>query len=260
MSTSSTTLTSPSLKYIMASDSAFFCTLRYNCSGALMFPDLALCTSCQFGKYELVKSILSSFPHPAITLVDKNRALKNSSELAIIQLLVENGADVTIDNNYPMYRACTYGKYDVVEYLLLSGATVTTNAFCAASKGGHLDLLLLLIKHGAFPSTTSVEHASWNLHLETVHFLLGFEGINLERTFVNQMLDRSYKYQIYFDGFIGHQKKLEKLKLTNKKVQQRIRHIEITKIIHQYYKKAQKAPFPVTPASSSPVDSSPIET
>jgi hypothetical protein len=260
MSTSSATITSPSLEHIMGTDSAFFSTLRYNCSGALQFPDLALHTSCQFGKYELAKLILSSFPHPAITLVDKNRALKNSDELAIIQLLVENGADVTIDNNYPMYRACAYGKYDVVEYLLRIGATITTHAFCAASKGGHLYLLRLLIKHGAVPSATSVEDASWNLQLETVHFLLGFEGINLDQTFVNQMLDRSYKYQIYFDGFIGHQKKLEKLKLTNKKIQQRIRQIEITKIIHQYYKNAQKELYPVAPASSSPVDSSPIET
>ena len=245
MSTSSATLTSPSLWDIMATDSDFFWTLKWNCSGALQFPDLALRTSCEFGKVELAKLILSSFPHPEITLVDKNRALKNSSELAIVQLLVENGADATINNNYPMYRACTYGKYDVVEYLLQNGATVTTHAFCAASKGGHLDLLRLLIKHGAVPSVTSVEHASRNLHLETVHFLLGFEGINLEQTFVNQMLNSSYENQIYFDGFIGHQKKLEKLKLTNEKVQRKIRQIEITKIIHQYYKNAQKASSPV---------------
>jgi ankyrin repeat protein len=207
----------------------------------LQFPDLALRTSCEFGKYELVKLILSSFPHPAITLVDKNRALKNSSELAIVKLLVENGADVTIDDNYPMYRACTYGNYDVVEYLIQNGATITTHAFCAASKGGHLDLLRLLIRHGAVPSATSVEQASLNLHLRTVNFLLGFEGIKLEQTFVDQMLEKSSENELYFDGFIGHQKKLEKLKLTNEKVQRKITQIEITKLIKQYYKNASSA-------------------
>ena len=229
---STTPTPTPSVCDIMAMDSEFFCMLRYNCSGALQLPDLALRTSCEFGKYELAKLILSSFPQPAITL---NRALKNSSKLDIVQLLVENGADVTIDNNYPMYRACTYGNYDVVEYLIQNGATITTHAFCAASKGGHLDLLRLLIRHGAVPSATSVEQASLNLHLRTVNFLLGFEGIKLERTFVDQMLKKSSENEIYFDGFIGHQKKLEKLKLTNEKVQRKITQIEITKLINQYY-------------------------
>lgn len=225
-------MSTPSLRDIMATDSAFFWTLEFNCSGALQFPDLALRTSCEFGKYELAKLILSSFQ---ITLVDKNRALKNSNELAIVQLLVENGADVTIDNNYPMYTACTYGKYDVVEYLLQNGAMITTHAFCAASKGGHLDLLRLLIKNGAVPCATSVEQASLNLHLRTVNFLLGFEGIKLGQTFVDQMKKKSSENEIYFDGFLGHQKKLEKLKLTNKKVQDKITQIEITKLINQYY-------------------------
>jgi hypothetical protein len=50
------------------------------------------------------------------------------------------------------------------------------------------------------------------------------------------MKKKSSENEIYFDGFLGHQKKLEKLKLTNKKVQDKITQIEITKLINQYYK------------------------
>ena len=114
----------------------------------------------------------------------KNRALMSASEeghLEIVKYLVENGADVTVEDNFPVRSASEDGHLSVVKYLTEHGADITaTNNFAVihASRNGHLPVVKYLVEHGAditAQDNQAVRYASENAHLPVVKYLRSLE-------------------------------------------------------------------------------------
>ena len=66
-----------------------------------------------------------------------------------VELLLDFGADVHVDNNEPLRRASGKGQVAVVQLLIQRGAHDYDMALGEASLYGHADLVQLLIEHGA---------------------------------------------------------------------------------------------------------------
>lgn len=70
----------------------------------------------------------------------------------IIRGLIEEGADVHVDEEYPLIWACKEGRYDIVKLLIEYGADVHARddgALFGASVNGHIEVVRLLLKNGA---------------------------------------------------------------------------------------------------------------
>ena len=86
---------------------------------------------------------------------NKNRALIYASinaHLLVVQYLVENGADITVEDNGALIYASENGHLPVVKYLVEHGANITAQnnyALRWASKNGHLSVVKYLTEHGA---------------------------------------------------------------------------------------------------------------
>ena len=111
---------------------------------------------------DTVREILAKYPlfanstrHPIITFISREGptaltlAIRQSSDMELIQYLVENGADVnkapvsfSSDPQYPLLEALRFGRYDVAWYLIEQGAdihigTKLENASNALLRGGN---------------------------------------------------------------------------------------------------------------------------
>jgi uncharacterized protein YnzC (UPF0291/DUF896 family) len=99
-------------------------------------------------------------------------------DLEIVKLLIENGADVTAEDNYAIRRASQNGHLEVVKYLIDNGADVTAEdnyAIRTASQEGHLETVKYLIENGAdvtAKNNYAIRWASANGHLEVVKYLI----------------------------------------------------------------------------------------
>ena len=74
----------------------------------------------------------------------------NNAKLA--SLLIQSGADVTVDDNYAIRYASENGHTEVVKLLIEAGADVTAYdnyAIRYASANGHTEVVKLLIEAGA---------------------------------------------------------------------------------------------------------------
>ena len=68
------------------------------------------------------------------------------------EYLVNNGADIHYDNDYPLVWASEHGYTDIVRYLIQNGADFRTDhnsALCLATKYGHLEVVKILVETGA---------------------------------------------------------------------------------------------------------------
>ena len=107
--------------------------------------------------------------------------------LEIVQLLLDNGADVNVDDDgvTALWNASAAGHFEIVQLLLDNGADVNANgdrydcitALIAASKEGHLEIVQLLLDNGADVNfgrndVTALITASEEGHLEIVQLLL----------------------------------------------------------------------------------------
>ena len=101
-----------------------------------------------------------------------------NGHLEIVKLLIDNGADVTADDNYAIRRASDNGHLEVVKLLIANGADVTADnnqAIRDASNNGHLEVVKLLIDNGADVNANNNEAIRWasdNGHLEIVKLLI----------------------------------------------------------------------------------------
>ena len=114
--------------------------------------------------------------------------------LEIVQLLLDNGADVNADDDgvTALWNASAAGHFEIVQLLLDNGANVNANgdryncitALIAASKEGHLEIVQLLLDNGADVNfnrndVTALVAASENGYLEIVQLLLD-KGANVD--------------------------------------------------------------------------------
>ena len=87
--------------------------------------------------------------------VDDSFLIEIASEYGdtkIVELLIDNGADVTVNNNYPIRIASKKGYTKIVKLLIDAGADVTADnnyPIRVASEYGHTDVVKLLIDAGA---------------------------------------------------------------------------------------------------------------
>ncbi|KAL4784046.1 ankyrin repeat-containing domain protein [Aspergillus varians] len=121
----------------------------------------------------------------------------------IVQLLLENGADINqhcgkkrqTQTSYTrkpeeiylsshtgtaLWAASLMGHFDIVQFLLQNGSTEIDFALMSASRGGYVNVIKLLIDHGADPNVrdedsfygTAIQAASQGGHLEILRFLI----------------------------------------------------------------------------------------
>ena len=96
----------------------------------------------------------------------------------VVKLLIDNGADVTADNNYAIRNASREGHTEIVKLLIDAGADVTARdnyAIRYATYNGHLEIVKLLIDAGADVTAVdnqAIRYASYNGHIEVVKLLI----------------------------------------------------------------------------------------
>lgn len=91
--------------------------------------------------------------------------------------LIQNGANITADNNEAVRKAAYYGCFDVVRYLHSKGADITMNdnePIRRAAENGHFHLVKYLHQNGAditAEDNYAVKYAAYNGHLDVVKYL-----------------------------------------------------------------------------------------
>ena len=107
-------------------------------------------------------------------------ASEEESSLKTIKYLVEQGADISIDDYYPLYMAAATNKLDVVKYLHEQGSDINANhsiyhtnqtPLVIASRDGHLDVVKYLVGQGAGPIDQALELARLNDQLDVIKYL-----------------------------------------------------------------------------------------
>lgn len=101
------------------------------------------------------------------------------SGTAAWKYLYENGADITVCDNYAVRWAASWGCLEVLKYLHKNGADITASSnepVCWASLNGHLETVKYLCENGAditAYNNSAVRWASENGHLDIVKYLYG---------------------------------------------------------------------------------------
>lgn len=72
----------------------------------------------------------------------------------IVESLLKNGADIHVNNDYPMRMACFHGRFEVVKLLLKNGAKINNNeSLYWACFHGRENVVKLLLENGADVNT-----------------------------------------------------------------------------------------------------------
>jgi ankyrin repeat protein len=148
---------------------------------------------------------------------------------AIVELLLENGADVNAKHNKdhtPLHFAVRTGKKEVVKLLLTNGARINTKDEWGytplhwAARKGNLEVLEMLLANGADINTKNndglspLEHAAREKHQKIVEVLVEngspLESEPLPHGRVGEMFDRIEKHdeidlKLIYQSLIGPQ-------------------------------------------------------
>lgn len=76
-------------------------------------------------------------------------ALTHAGREDVAKLLLDRGADIHFDSDTALFNAARQGRLDMVTLLLQHGATATNVILAAAVKNGHHAIADLLRAHGA---------------------------------------------------------------------------------------------------------------
>lgn len=121
--------------------------------------------------------------------------------LHVIEYLVKIGADITIDNNYALICASSYGHLEVVKYLVSLGADIHAENDCAvgyAADEGKLDVVKYLVSLGAnirADDNYALRRAIFNGHYDVIKYLL------INGAYYSELgVDYCVIYDLYCDG------------------------------------------------------------
>lgn len=91
---------------------------------------------CRRGDYSDIQKQISVYPD--LVHCDDGyyfELICDKGDINLIKLFVENGADVFVDNNYPLYTCIYHEYYDCVEYLLNNGCDINiAKHYCGFDK------------------------------------------------------------------------------------------------------------------------------
>ena len=69
-----------------------------------------------------------------------------------VQAMIDEGADITAEDNESVQLAAEYGHMEMVRLLIEHGADITANDNCAvkwAAENGHTEMVKFLLENGA---------------------------------------------------------------------------------------------------------------
>ncbi len=161
----------------------------------------ALALACRYGHFKTVETLLKAGCDPNHeSEYNADSALIHAlqgkhASLALIQLLVEFGADVNADTTHSsvFMEAARHCGPDILQYLIDQGAKPNivlengNNAIVSATLGNNMDALLFLLKKGILKKqkrnalNCALTTAAGNGNTEMVKFLLN-EGANINAT------------------------------------------------------------------------------
>lgn len=165
----------------------------------------------------------------------------SDGRLDLVKFMVENGADIQENENYPIQLASGKGHLEVVKYLIEKGANVVDDdnlALRRAIKWDHLEVVKLLIKHGAEVTDEIINNAKNNVkeYLKSIQNIVYYGFVSKGKLdiklpdlleinkhnqyyYVYQMIhdhDQGEEASYYLEGLLDKQKIL--LSLTNNNV------------------------------------------
>lgn len=109
--------------------------------------------------------------------------------IKMVQYLVEQGANVRAQDDYPIYNASESGNLEIAKYLVEHGANIHAGderALRIASKNGHLNIVKYLVSLGADIHAENEESLRWaiiNEHLDVAKYLVR-EGANIQNAII----------------------------------------------------------------------------
>ena len=148
--------------------------------------------ACVAGNIEILKLLLSNCSsikeRQKLVTYTNNRAILGAVEsissvkpdISIIKLLVENGADITEDDNYCLKYSSTRGILPVVEYIIHNVKNIPkedlNKSFQSACLYKNIDIIKLLLKHGSVDvdadNGNAIRWAVRDGHTEVVKLLI----------------------------------------------------------------------------------------
>ena len=113
---------------------------------------LAFVRATLFGHINIVEYLLE---RGGMASIDEGLMwASNGGHISIVKLLLKNGADIHVEDDFPLQRAVQEGYPDVVELLLKNGAntkSVTRIPMRLRTKDNYKKIINLLLKYGADP-------------------------------------------------------------------------------------------------------------
>lgn len=133
--------------------------------------------ACDRGSIETVKWMLSL---KRIDINGRNYNVRTpltstcgSGQLEIVKILIENGADIHIDQDRPLLASCEYGHIEIVKFLLEKGARIYADSpLYEAASLGNTKVVELLLDHGAIITDRVLTAAFYENRADTVKLLL----------------------------------------------------------------------------------------
>lgn len=149
--------------------------------GVRLFPDELMQTACAYGQNEVIKFLLNK--DPKIESEHLNSACFYG-HANTVKLLIENGANVSEDDNSALCHACINGHVDVVKVIIESDPDSYhdyNTAFQIACSKGHLEVVKLMIATGAdiWRHDNAIHKACGKGHLEVLKELMQVENIDI---------------------------------------------------------------------------------
>jgi hypothetical protein len=141
------------------------------CGGVYWFRAALLQNAFKQDNVFMLKLLLNMDPALANAEIESNpnRLLTNAihnKNMQMVEILLNNGADVNIEQGLPMIYAVNQEDISMIKILLDYGANPNIDqgrALALVAKNGRTDILDLLLQHGADPRLENVAAAVWDL-------------------------------------------------------------------------------------------------
>lgn len=135
---------------------------------------------CQKGQLDIVEFLLNCESNLNVHINEEQAfcVAVDGGNLDVIQLLMTQNIDCTVDNNYALHSACDNGFLHIVKYLIeICNVKITETAIDFAANNGHLNVVQYLYQNGSPITELSLARSSYNGHLSTLKYLVKSGGI-----------------------------------------------------------------------------------